>query len=151
MHISPESIIAATLCCVGIANGQAIDPVSKPDASAPHVNLGYAKFQGITNKTIGINYFRGIQYAADPTNNLRWRKPVPIESGGNLTSSTTYNATVIGPACFQSEPKSIYAPYAPGSFEYQAQGQAENCLTVDVLVPSKPQSKKLPVMVQIHG
>ena len=44
-----------------LAGGQAIKPVGSPNSTAPLVDLGYAKFQGTTNSTAGIEYFRGLQ------------------------------------------------------------------------------------------
>lgn len=75
-----------------LVNSQAIQPVSNTTASgAPTVDLGYAKYQGVNNGT-GINYFRGVQYAANPTGSLRWQKPRPIESLNSFDSNTIYNA-----------------------------------------------------------
>ena len=90
------------------------------------------------------------RYAANPTGALRWQKPVPIEWSNNFDSNTIYDASSIGPACYQSLPQSLYLPYND-SFAYTPQGVSENCLTVDVLVPTHPVSRSLPVMVQIHG
>jgi carboxylesterase type B len=67
-----------------------------------------------------------------------------------LDSNTVYDASQIGPACYQDLPQSLYAPYNQ-SFAYTPQGVSENCLTVDVLIPTHPVSKYLPVMAQIHG
>lgn len=67
-----------------------------------------------------------------------------------LDSNTVYDASQIGPACYQSLPQSLYEPYND-SFAFTPQGVSENCLTVDVLVPTHPTSQYLPVMVQIHG
>lgn len=75
---------------------------------------------------------------------------MPIESSGELDSNTIYDATTIGPACYQSQPQSLYVPRAE-SFAATPQGESENCLTVDVLLPTHPVSRRLPVMVQIHG
>ena len=52
----------AVVLLATLAGGQAILPVSSLNSSAPSVDLGYVKYQGITNATAGINYFRGIQY-----------------------------------------------------------------------------------------
>ena len=90
------------------------------------------------------------RYAANPTGPLRWQKPVPIEWSNNFDSSTVYDASQIGPACYQDLPQSLYLPYNV-SFAATPQGVSENCLTVDVLIPTHPVSTRLPVMVQIHG
>ena len=54
--------VEASLLLAALASGQATQPVSSPNASAPMVDLGYVKYQGWTNATAGISYFRGIQY-----------------------------------------------------------------------------------------
>ena len=49
------------LLALPLAYGQAIKPVNSPDSRKPMVDLGYAKYQGLTNITSGIDYFRGVQ------------------------------------------------------------------------------------------
>ncbi|KAI6890585.1 hypothetical protein KC318_g1264 [Hortaea werneckii] len=146
-----QTLAAASAALVGIAYGQAIEPVSSNSSSdAPSVDLGYVKYQGYSNASTGINYFRGIPYAASPTGNLRWRKPVPIEWMNDFDAETLYNATEIAPACYLSQPESTYVEPGTG-FTSTPQGFSENCLILDVLKPTNLTSKRLPVMVQIHG
>ena len=151
-----------------LAHSQATKPVRSPDPNAPLVDLGYVKYQGASKASTGINYFRGIpcvrfdthartrlqltqhRYAASPAGALRWQRPVPIEWSNDYDSNTVYGAAAIGPACYQSLPQSLYMPYNE-SFAATPQGVSEDCLTVDVLVPTRPVSDRLPVMVQIHG
>lgn len=54
------------------------------------------------------------------------------------------NASSNGPFCVQGNPAWQGKP--PGGV-----GQSEDCLILDVKVPTKPASKFLPVVVQIHG
>lgn len=56
--VAATTVIGALAALVG---GQSIQPVSNINSSAPNVDLGYVKYQGYTNATAGINYFRGIQ------------------------------------------------------------------------------------------
>lgn len=126
---------------------------AQTNTTGPIVDLGYAKYAGWTNTTIGINYFRGLHYAQPPTGSLRWQKPVPIESSANLTGQTI-DATSIAPACIPGYPEWNYAAAtAQGSFASTPWGQNEDCLILDVLVPTSPQDVLggLPVIVQIHG
>lgn len=81
---------------------------------------------------------------------------MPIENASG-TAVQTLAATTLGPACIQGYPEWNYASSASG-FGNTPQGQSEDCLLLDVLVPSSQttgdssSSKQLlPVMVQIHG
>ena len=39
------------------------------------VDLGYEIYQGVSNKTTGLNDFWGVRYAAPPIGNMRWQPP----------------------------------------------------------------------------
>ena len=52
----------AVVLLATLASGQATLPAGNINFSNPSVDLGYVKYQGVTNVTAGINYFRGIQY-----------------------------------------------------------------------------------------
>lgn len=120
------------------------------NASVPVIDLGYAKYTGYTNATAGINYYRGLPYAQPPLGPLRWQKPVPIESSANLTGQTL-PATTQAPACVQGFP--LWYGAIPSAATFTPEGQSEDCLILDVLVPSSPKSIPggLPVIFQIHG
>lgn len=139
-------LLAALSCLQSLATAQS-------SSSVPVIDVGYAKYAGYTNATAKINYYRGLHYAQPPTGSLRWQRPVPIESSTNYTGQTI-QATSIPPACIQGYPAWEYASAtAPGSFSATPYGQTEDCLTVDVLVPSSKKNVTggLPVMIQIHG
>lgn len=60
------------------------------------------------------------------------------------SKKTVINATLAGPACYQSTP----------GWRTQANAtliQDEDCLLLDIQTPSNPTSDKLPVLVLIHG
>ncbi|KUI70471.1 Lipase 2 [Cytospora mali] len=118
---------------------------SPSNSSVPKIDLGYVQYAGYANETAGVNYYRGIKYASAPTGPLRWQKPSPIEADPTYTGQII-QATTLAPACYQALPT-----YLPQSFAEIPQGQSEDCLILDVLVPSKPSSENLPVMLQIHG
>ncbi|KAL2270619.1 hypothetical protein VTJ83DRAFT_2803 [Remersonia thermophila] len=100
------------------------------------VNLGYAKYKGYHDASTGLNYWKGIRYAAPPTGSLRWQPPqvLPPE-----LFPPTINAFDFGPVCPQAMPSLPYAPHIPGN---------EDCLFLNVYAPAG--AKKLPVLVYIH-
>lgn len=107
----------------------------------PVVDLGYVKYTGTYNAASGINYYRGIRYAEAPTGNKRWKKPVPIEKS-NPYNGSTIQLSGFPPICYQANPG------LPSSLTNLA---SEDCLALDVLVPSKKQPGLLPVVVMVHG
>ncbi|EMC93600.1 hypothetical protein BAUCODRAFT_142062 [Baudoinia panamericana UAMH 10762] len=131
---------------------QATQPIPSPNGSAPTADLGYVKYQGYTNSTIGINYFQLTiySYAAPPLGPLRWQKPRAVESNNAYDTSRVYNATQIAPACYPSSPYSTYSDPTVG-FSGNPAGFSEDCLILDVLVPTHPVSSRLPVLLMIHG
>jgi len=63
-----QTLVEACALLATLAEGQSTQPISNSSSSnAPSVDLGYVKYQGYTNATIGINYFRGIQYVGAKT------------------------------------------------------------------------------------
>lgn len=122
---------------------------AQSNASVPIIDLGYAKYAGYTNATAQIDYYRGLHYAQPPTGTLRWQKPVPIESSPSYTGQTI-QATETALPCVQGFPG--WAPLYIDVY-YEDLPSTEDCLILDVLVPSSPKNVTggLPVMVQIHG
>lgn len=110
----------------------------------PLVDLGYVKYTGYHNETAGINYFRGIPYAQPPLGDLRWRKPRPIEDKNDFDGKT-FSAVNPGAICIQGVPASVVVLLGP-----PPPNQSEDCLVLDVLVPAKPVSERIPVLVEIH-
>ncbi|KAH6843213.1 Alpha/Beta hydrolase protein [Chaetomium sp. MPI-CAGE-AT-0009] len=100
------------------------------------VNLGYAKYRGYHNTSTGLNYWKGIRYAAAPTGKLRWQppQPLPLKLDAGIADATTF-----GPICPQSRPAVPNAVFTPGD---------EDCLFLNVYAP--PSAAKLPVLVYIH-
>jgi len=139
--------LAFSFCLTAVSLAQSYAPATVPHNAScvPIVDLGYVKYVGYSNRTAGINYWRGIPYAQPPLGQLRWRKPRPIEARNNFTGQTI-DATKIAPACIQNIP-SFISPASVGAVLQQS----EDCLILDVLTPIDPVTEFLPVMVQIHG
>jgi carboxylesterase type B len=131
----PINIIIFITSCLGFM------PFSYATQDTPLVDLGYVKYTGISNDTVGINYYRGIRYAGSPIGERRWKKPVPIQED-NTYNGKTIHLIDASPICYQGNPG------LPMDFTGAA---SEDCLSLDVLVPTHKQEGLLPVVLMIHG
>ena len=75
--------------------------------------------------------FKGVPFAAAPTDQLRWRPPAPVEPWSGVR-----DATITGPICIQEHGDDV--------------AQSEDCLVLNVWAPDET-SELRPVMVWIHG
>ncbi|KAJ6511528.1 extracellular triacylglycerol lipase precursor [Mycena vitilis] len=106
-------------------------------SSAPEVKLGRTTLIG--SGSGGSEFFGGIPYAEAPVGKLRFARPVPNFSLGNLS---TYDATQFGESC----------PQPPSPFTPVDLPTSEDCLTLNVFRPAglNPHSA-VPVMAWIFG
>ena len=118
------------------------------NTSTPVVDLGYAQYRGNTSLP-GTHVFYGIHYAQPPVGDLRWRPPQDIESKNDYTPSVVLNAQSPGPSCVQGTP--AWRPPQKDNMTAVPQSGDEDCLSLDVVVPTNPKADLLPVMVRIHG
>lgn len=102
--------------------------------AAPIAETPAGRFIGNTERN-GILSFRGIRYAAAPTGRLRWQPPQRPSQPANPVGATEYGAACLQPAPAQSAPPKT----------------SEDCLFLNVWTPDLDRSKRLPVMVWIHG
>jgi para-nitrobenzyl esterase len=82
----------------------------------------------------GISSFRGVPYALPPVGDWRWRPPQPLP-----TWSGTRDALQFGAQCLQGQ-------RAPA-----ASAMSEDCLFLNIWVPSARTLRRLPVLVWVHG
>lgn len=71
---------------------------------------------------------------------------MPIEGHNNYDPTQVLDATIEGPECYQGVP--AWRANVTSDF---AIPQSEDCLLLDVLVPTNPVNKSLPVMIEIPG
>lgn len=65
-----KSTLAYLLLPIGLSSS-----APTKDTSRPIVDLGYAKYQGVSHGSVGVDEYLGIRFAAPPTGNNRWRAP----------------------------------------------------------------------------
>src|ERR1700732_2908628 len=85
--------------------------------------------------------FLGIPFAAQPTGNLRWKPPQPVERWQGIRSASKFS-----PACPQ-QPSSWWSEMA-GIDQLET---SEDCLDLNVWTTNSSVEQKQPVMVWIHG
>jgi len=116
--------LGATLAFGLITSVMAADP--------PIVQTDKGQVIGIPGQ---VTIFKGIPYAAPPTGALRWQAPQPMPAWTGLRDATHF-----GNDCMQ-------LPWIVSS----GQKTSEDCLTLNVWVPSRQAKKPLPVMVYFYG
>jgi carboxylesterase type B len=119
------------------------------NASTPVVDLGYAQYKGNTS-LVNTNVFYGIRYAQPPFGELRWQPPQDIEANNDYIPTEVLDAVSPGPSCVQGTPAWRPPQRDNLTVNFPVTGE-EDCLRLDVVVPTQPQSSLLPVMVMIHG
>ncbi|KAJ1304699.1 hypothetical protein OPQ81_005838 [Rhizoctonia solani] len=111
------------------------------NTTEPTVTLPYARYQGFHNATSGLDVFLGIRYAQAPVGDLRWRAPK-----APLPVNETLQATSQPAKCFQLNILGDVGS-TPG-----VPDPTEDCLFLNVFAPPlNDHTKKLPVLVWIHG
>ncbi len=115
-------LLAVSLAALGAAAAGA------PAPGIPSVRVESGLLDGVERD--GVLVFRGVQYAAPPVGDLRWRPPQPA-----LPWSGERRADRPGPACMQ----------VPQGGE----AVSEDCLSLQVFAPKGVTGA--PVMVYLHG
>jgi para-nitrobenzyl esterase len=113
-------------------------PAKAADRPGPLVQTTEGPVQGFS--AYGMNQFLGIPFATAPVGALRWQPPKP-----HAAWTQPLSATAFGKTCAQITELGVFA--GPVSV-------SEDCLFLNVFTTSgatKPGSKKLPVLVWIHG
>ena len=102
------------------------------------VTVEQGKLQGTTNADHSVRLFKGIPFAAPPVGDLRWKAPQPAAAWGGVRKADTF-----GSACLQTN---VF-----GDIYFRDNQPSEDCLTLNIWLPAKPRSAKLPVLVWFYG
>jgi para-nitrobenzyl esterase len=121
--------IAAVLAALWFSAGAAAAPAPKPSA----VTVDGGQVRGAAQADMLV--FRGIPFAAPPTDDLRWKPPQRI-----IAWSGVRDASAPAAACVQNDQGWNHGDFLSGR---------EDCLTLDIGTQSL--SGKRPVLVWIHG
>ncbi|HTS06898.1 MAG TPA: carboxylesterase/lipase family protein [Candidatus Eisenbacteria bacterium] len=105
-------------------------------SSAPQAKTRTGTVEGKTDGK--VNAFLGIPYAAPPVGDLRWKVPQPAAKWSGVRKANEF-----GNHCMQGN---VF-----GDMVFHDPGASEDCLTLNIWVPVRHESGKLPVMVWIYG
>lgn len=138
------TIVSSLTTWTSLSNAKVIG-----NTTTPIVDLGYAQYRG-NSSLAGTTVFYGIHYAQPPIGDLRWRPPQDIETNNDFfTPTEVLNAETPGPSCVQGTP--AWRPPQRDNTTAVPQTGDEDCLRLDVVVPTEPKGELLPVLVMIHG
>ena len=118
------------LCCILLTS------MTMHASSAPQAKTHSGTVEGKTDGK--VKAFLGIPYAAPPVGDLRWKAPQPVAKWSGVRKATDF-----GYHCMQAN---VF-----GDMVFHDPGASEDCLTLNVWVPERHESGKLPVMVWIYG
>ena len=124
-------LLGSTVCAtVSLAPAQA---TATADNSTLFVQTREGKVHGIAGQ--GVREFKGIPFAAPPVGELRFEPPAPVQPWAGVL-----DATAIRDACPQAR-----------RFNLTEESNVEDCLHLNVAVPTAPRSGARPVLVWFYG
>lgn len=93
---------------------------------------------GTTNAAHTVRMFKGIPFAAPPIGPLRWKEPQPPLKWTGVRAANKF-----GPACLQTN---VF-----GDIFFRDAKPSEDCLTLNIWMPAKPATAKLPAFLWFYG
>jgi len=123
--------LTAFLALAGVvpANAQTAKDVVKTDSGV---------LEGTVNSDHSVRIFKGVPFAAPPLGDLRWKAPQPAAHWDGVRPADKF-----GSACLQTN---VF-----GDIYFRDNQPSEDCLTLNIWLPAKPRSAKLPVLVWFYG
>jgi carboxylesterase type B len=98
---------------------------------------------GAPGRDPSITVFKGIPFAAPPVADLRWRAPQAVVPWQGVRKADKFSAS-----CIQN----IVQEHLPWTYEFMTHNEiSEDCLYLNVWIPAKSATDKLPVFVYIYG
>ena len=114
------------------------------NSSGTNVSMGKYQvkfFNGIVegvNEKSGVYSFKGIPFAAPPIGDLRWKEPQPVKNWKGVLKADHFSSRPMQTNVF-------------GDMNFRSANTSEDCLYLNVWVPSKNTNKFLPVLVYFYG
>jgi para-nitrobenzyl esterase len=93
---------------------------------------------GTTNEDHTVRIFKGVPFAAPPVGDLRWKAPQPAPQWAGVRRADKF-----GSACLQTD---VF-----GDIYFRDSQPSEDCLTLNIWMPAKPTTSKLPVFLWFYG
>jgi para-nitrobenzyl esterase len=119
----------------GLSPGETEYPAAVGETSAVSTQAGPVVGDVVDHKSMRVNIFRGIPYAAAPTGDLRFKPPAAVKPWTQPRVAKKW-----GDRCPQAESRLT----ANGAI-------SEDCLNLNVVTPSLDSAAGMPVMVFFHG
>src|SRR5882762_7449102 len=96
------------------------------------------KLQGTVHSDHTVRIFKGIPFAAPPVGDLRWKAPQPAPKWTGVRLADKF-----GSACLQTN---VF-----GDIYFRENQPSEDCLSLVIWAPVKPDTKKLTVLVWFYS
>lgn len=116
----------------------AISTLCAQEPTRVQIETQYGVLEGLVSSDGKVRTFKGIPYAAPPVGDLRWKSPQPVEPWNGVREAIKY------------PPRAMQVRVWDDMFFYD-DGPSEDCLYLNLWMPAKPDTDKLPVMFWIHG
>jgi para-nitrobenzyl esterase len=131
-----QSFVRAGQLAAAIMLICAVSTVS--NAATDQVTVSTGKLQGTINADGSVRMFKDVPFAAPPVGDLRWKAPQPALKWTGIRAADKF-----GSACLQTN---VF-----GDIYFRDAQPSEDCLNLDIWIPAKAASSKLPVLVWYYG